>query len=116
MSHQTNFYIPAANSAEFFILRATLRELGYPIFHQFANADPKDLSKNWSMNFKGARLAHDGVARAGEALYADNTVTLAEFVEKQFVPVKTPAQLELEKLEASAEALNKQIAALKASL
>ena len=119
MSHQKDFYITAATAAEMFTVRAVLKELGYTIYPHFERSSLKDMMSNATMRFTGVRAGDgpNGACRTDGRYFGQNKpVTLAQFIEQQFAPVKTPQQVELEKLEASVEALNKQIAALKATI
>lgn len=116
MSHQKDFVITVNSEAEMIAVRAVLIAFDYPLYEGFRTTI--DLMSNHSFRrFDCVRFEGAGCARSMLAsTYGLRKMTLAEFIEQQAIPVKTPAQLELEKLEASATELNARIAALKASL
>lgn len=111
MSHQRSVLIKFNNVEEMQAVRGVLKEFGYPIFHGFAGATEMQ-------GYDCAFIESDGssVARSKSTQNRTPLITLAQFIERQGTPPKTPAQLELEKLEASAEELNKRIAALKQTI
>lgn len=110
MSHQKGFAIAITNYTEMQAIRAVLVEFGYPLYSGFEAATetegyPYVIDTNGTAGAQ--RTFHSG---------ARDVLTLQEFIERQAVPPKTPAQLELEKLEEQANALNAQIAKLKATI
>lgn len=115
MSHLRDIKIKFANVTEMKAVRAVLAEFGYPIYHSFATA--RDTG-TFNCVYIEACAASSEVGRGhtyGSHEEAE-VLTLEQFIARQAIPIQTPAQKELAKLEVQAEALNKQIAALKATI
>lgn len=106
----THFAIRVADVQEMITARETLRALGFPIYPDFEGATTT--ADYPCVVFNGE------VCRGSPGWKRPVYASLQDYLNKRFdiTPVETPAQKELAKLEASAEALNKQIAALKATL
>lgn len=115
MSHLRNVKIKFANVTEMKAIRAVLTEFGYPIFAPFKAAT--DVGTYNCVHIENVKTL-DAVGRGcvHSAYEEAEVLTLEQFIARQAIPTETPAQKELAKLEASAEALNKQIAALKATI
>lgn len=101
---------------EMITARTVLAALGMAPHHCFTNVT--DMG-HWDAVH--VDVESDGFTDTARGKYNGSSISrkfenLQAFLEDFCSPKKTPAQLEMEKLEAQAEALNKQIAALKSSL
>lgn len=105
MSHQKNFSIKMDNVTEMVAIRAVVKAFGYPLYEGFERAT-KDESY-------AAVIYEDGDSVQRTTRSSPDSITLQEFIERQ---AKTPAQVELEKLEEQVSQLNKQIVSLKATI
>lgn len=110
------FEIGVATNAEAFIARSTLIALGYELTQKFMDAPLENLCDSFSYTVIRKYARRPDVVRAYFPSGIRELYTLKEFVEAHIVPEKTPAQIELEKLEAQAEALKQQIATLKSTI
>ncbi|QNR53923.1 hypothetical protein phiK7A1_135 [Pseudomonas phage phiK7A1] len=122
MSHLRNIKIKFANATEMKAVRAVLVEFGYPIYTGYETAtETQGYNCAQVENYRQPTT----VARAKvDADHEPATVlTLEQFIARQAIPLQTPTQVELAKLEVQADvlnvqakALNDQIAALKATI
>jgi hypothetical protein len=116
MSHLRNVKIKFNNVHEMRAVRAVLKEFGYPIFAPFESSDSVE-HYDCVVIEPDLALSEEGVGRGRvRNLEAIDSLTLEQFIARQAEPVLTPAQKELAKLEAQADALQKQIATLKATI
>lgn len=110
--------IKVANVQEMVTARETLRALGFTIYSAFNTATT--LSQYDSVHIDEYTNGANDVARGlSNGFTVDKTYdSLQSFLNVHFkvADPKTPAQVELEKLKESAVALNKQIAALEATI
>lgn len=108
---QRDFSIKFNSPQEMVTIRETLRALGSRVFYTFTDNSMDGYSAVVSKGGEICRGYNDRSSRV-------NYPSLQAYLDARFtiVPQKTPTQLELEKLEASAVELNTRIAALKATI
>lgn len=97
-------------------VRAVLKDLGYPLSLAFSRAELGEIREK---SYYDAVKRLESVSTVGRMVSVNPalpTYTLEEFIQAHIAPPKTPAQIELEKLEAQADELNKQIAALRTAI
>lgn len=116
MTRQSRTAIKINTTQEMITARTVLAALGMPPHEVFVNSE--DMG-GWSAVH--VDVEEDGTTDTSRGSYTGMTITrqfpnLQAFLEDYCAPKQTPAQKELVKLEAQAEALNKQIAALKVTL
>jgi hypothetical protein len=113
MSHQENISISFKNYTEMCAIRAVLVEFGYKLYYTFEAADTTE-----GFDYVLVNYAHRGFAERTTSYNnpCEITYTLAEFIDKQAIPVKSPAQLEVEKLEKQVDEMTQQIAKLKTTI
>lgn len=108
MSHQKGFTLAIRTNEEMIAVRAVLKAFGYKLYTGFEYA--KDRERYSYVVYSKA----DGFVERTSSQLQDGLVTLDEFIANQAIPVKTPAQLELAKLEEESKALQARIITLKA--
>lgn len=107
------FEIRIRNTQEMLTARGVLKALGYNMYRPFLEARTMEDYDYITIDERGQICRGNGAVFGTSRLRFD---TLQEFLNATFAPEKTPAQVELEKLEAQAEALQQQIATLKSTI